>query len=149
MWVFCSCSVVVVFMIIVCNLILAVSLFHFGHTEAEAFGDCLLGSARGRKPFYHLQYMEHLDSQLFFFFLRLAFDTLIQLSNLFLGTTLFESGREWGFILVIAAAYFEGENLKSMNSAPSRNWLLMAAVGRKSGTQNQWRSFISLHPSMC
>lgn len=70
----------------------------------------------------------------FFFFLRLAFDTLIQLSNLFLGTTLFESGREWGFILVIAAAYFEGENLKSMNSAPSRNWLLMAAVGRKSGT---------------
>lgn len=36
------------------------------------------------------------------------FDILIQLSNLFLGTTLFESGREWGFILVIAAAYFEG-----------------------------------------
>lgn len=148
MWGFCSCSLVVVFfMIVVCNLMLAVSLFHFGHTEAEAFGDCLLGSARGRKPFYHLQYMEHLDSQLVF--LRLAFDTLIQLSNLFLGTTLFESGREWGFILVIAAAYFEGENLKSMNSTSSRNWLLMAAVGRKSGTQNQWRSFISLHPSMC
>lgn len=37
---------------------------------------------------------------------------LIQLSNLFLGTALFESGREWGFTLVIAAAYVEGEKLK-------------------------------------
>jgi len=45
-------------------------------------------------------------------FLRLVFDILIQLSNLFLGTTLFESGREWGFILVIALAYFEGGKLK-------------------------------------
>ncbi|KAJ7414469.1 Translation factor GUF1, mitochondrial [Willisornis vidua] len=41
-----------------------------------------------------------------------AFDILIQLSNLFLGTALFESGREWGFILVIASAYFEGGKLK-------------------------------------
>lgn len=37
---------------------------------------------------------------------------LIQLSNLILGTALFESGREWGFILVIAAAYFEGGKVK-------------------------------------
>lgn len=45
-------------------------------------------------------------------FLSIAHDILIQPSNLFLGTPLFESGREWGFILVIAAAYFEGGKLK-------------------------------------
>lgn len=58
------------------------------------------------------------------------FDILIQLSNLFLGTALFESGREWGFILVIAAAYFEGGKLK-IHATASRNWLLNGSSGKK------------------
>lgn len=41
-------------MIIICNLMFNVSVFHFGHAEAEAFGDCFLGTARGRKPFCYV-----------------------------------------------------------------------------------------------
>lgn len=45
---FCSFSLLVgFFMIIICNLMLSVSLFHFGHAEAGAFGHCFLGTARG------------------------------------------------------------------------------------------------------
>lgn len=44
---------------------------------------------------------------------------------------MFESGREWGFILVIAAAYFEGGELKIHEITACRNWLLSGSSGKK------------------